>query len=154
MPLCLFFRVYEHTPIRPRLHTYTFAQSQHTHTHTHTHTHINTHTHTHTATHTPTYTTRTLFHFIFSFFPPFFQVIRVWDLRTSKEITNFPVLKEITSMELSYDGSFLCLFLFLFFLFYCFLSYFIFIFYSLNIYYFLSFSALFPSFSYIWTKLA
>jgi plastocyanin len=28
----------------------------------------------------------------------------VWDLKSSKEITNVPVMKEITSMQMSYDG--------------------------------------------------
>jgi len=32
------------------------------------------------------------------------KVLRVWDLKTSKEIASVPVLKEITSMQMSYDG--------------------------------------------------
>lgn len=31
------------------------------------------------------------------------KMLRVWDLKSAKEIKNFPVLKEVTSMELSYD---------------------------------------------------
>jgi WD40 repeat protein len=31
------------------------------------------------------------------------KMLRVWDIKSAKEIKNFPVLKEVTSMELSYD---------------------------------------------------